>query len=69
MALAKKREDWARTCELLALLYNINSDKKHRTMTASELNPYVDKQVENKEPDFYISPDELDALLTRKRKH
>ena len=69
MALAKKREDWARTCELLALLYNINSDKKHRTMTASELNPYVDKQVENKEPDFYISPDELDALLTRPQKN
>ena len=42
MAEARQESDWARTCEVLAMIYNVNIDpRKTRTITGVELNPFV----------------------------
>ena len=69
MCKAKNRADWNLLSNLMALMININRDPKKRAIQPREIDPYAKEQTKKQEPDFYISPDELDALLTRPQKN
>ncbi len=38
--LAKERHDWDGTCEIVAVLLNVNRDPKKKPVSAAELNPH-----------------------------
>jgi hypothetical protein len=40
MLRARRRAEWARTAEILAMLYNTNRDPKNRAIPAERFNPY-----------------------------
>ena len=47
MGEGRRRDDWARTAEILAMLANVNRDKKHRhsPYTSAEFNPTLRRKV------------------------